>query len=117
MYNIGQYTVKTPGRKRIYDHNKIKKLLREGKQDHEIAEIANCPLNTVIYVRRKLGILRTTWGGPRPNVDVAMIKELYLKGEAVAQIAAKMHCSKTTVYWWLQLKKHKGIVEVESCPL
>jgi orotate phosphoribosyltransferase-like protein len=60
-----------------------------------------------------MGLLRTTWGGPRPSVDVLKIKELYLKGVDVAQIADEMHCSRTTVYYWLQLKKHRGIVEAE----
>lgn len=74
---------------------------------------AKCPLTTVIYVRRKMGLLRTTWGGPRPNVDVLKIKELYSNGVDVAQIADEMNCSRTTVYRWLQLKKHRGIVEAE----
>ncbi|MDD4588831.1 MAG: helix-turn-helix domain-containing protein [Parabacteroides sp.] len=82
-------------------------------QDKDIEEEVNCPRNTVIYVRRKMGLLRTTWGGPRPSVDVPAIKELYLKGVDVAQIAKQMECSKTTVYRWLQLKKHRGIVEAE----
>ena len=105
--------IKASGRKQIYDHAKIRSLLREGKPDQVVQKEAKCPLNTVIYVRRKMGLLRTTWGGPRPNVDVLTIKELYLKGVDVAQIAKQMKCSRTTVYRWLQLKKHRGIVEAE----
>lgn len=94
----------------MYDHDKIKLLIREGKQDREVAEELNCTLNTVVYVRRKMGIIREG-----SNFDVLKIKELYLKGVHVAQIADKMDCSKSTVYYWLQLKKHQSIVEAESC--
>lgn len=110
---MGHYTVKTSGQKPKYDHAKIKSLLRAGITDREIEEEVNCPRNAVTYVRRKMGIIRKMRGRPIPSVDVLKIKELYLKGADVAQIAKQMECSRTTVYRWLQLKKHRGIVEAE----
>lgn len=114
VYNIGRCPVKTPGRKIQYSHSKIKSLLLDGKQDPEIADEVGCSYSAVVHVRRKLGIIRgRRMGGSNPTVDVLKIKELYSKGEDVAQIADEMNCSKATVYYWLQLKKHRGIVEAE----
>lgn len=53
MKKVGHYSVKTRGKPPIYDHDKIKKLLSEGKKNPAIVEEIGCTYGYLCNLKNK----------------------------------------------------------------
>lgn len=56
MKIVGNYTVKPPGKPRVLDHDKIKKLMLAGAKNKDIAKKVGCHPGYVSVLRRDFGL-------------------------------------------------------------
>ncbi len=102
MKMIGYYTIKNGGREAQYDHTRIKSMIRDGLLDRDIADEMGCSKGVVVYVRRKMGIVRGgRYGGEgMSRIDYPKVQELYEQRKSDTQIADELGCSQSAIWLW-----------------